>query len=61
MQTNGQSDDFPGFEKFGGGFQNHQLEEPENFRTYSEFNEQTSPKNPGNPRSQQTIAKRVFP
>jgi hypothetical protein len=61
MQTTGQSNDLPGLESFAGGFQNHHWEELENFGTYSEFSKQTSPQNPGNPRSQQTAAKRVFP
>jgi hypothetical protein len=61
VQTTGQSDDLPGFERISRGFQNHQLEKLKNFRTYSESGKQTSPQNPGNPRSQQTAAKRVFP
>jgi hypothetical protein len=61
VQTTGQSDDLPRFERLGRGFQNNHWEEPENIGTYSEYGKQTSSQNPGNPRSQQTTAKRVFP
>jgi hypothetical protein len=61
MQKNDQFDGFPGLKCSAGGFQNHQLEEPENFGTYLESSKQTSSQNPGNPRSQRTTAKRVFP
>jgi hypothetical protein len=61
MQKNDQFDGFPGLKCSAGGFQNHQLEEPENFGKYLESSKQTSSQNPGNPRSQRTTAKRVFP
>jgi hypothetical protein len=61
VHPTGQLDDLLRFERLIGGFQNHKLEKLENNGAYSEFNEQTSSQNPGNPRSQQTAAKTVFP
>jgi hypothetical protein len=60
MQITRKPDDLPEIEKFKRGFQIHQLENPENTRSYTVFDKHIYSQNLRNPGSQQITIKRVF-